>query len=114
LRGDDAQANVLIGDILSAGFYGVASLVVWQVSRRCAEMPRARSAWRLIAIGLFFYCGAGYGRTRAELIDAADRAMYTAKRFGRNQAVAAARSAVDPASGRPVDVRRVPATSVVG
>jgi diguanylate cyclase (GGDEF)-like protein len=59
LRGGDAERNVLIGDALSAGFYCAASVVVWRVSRRCAETPRIRSAWRLIAVGLFFYFVAG-------------------------------------------------------
>jgi diguanylate cyclase (GGDEF)-like protein len=45
----------LIGDLAFLPVYVGATAMAWNASRRCADVPRLRSAWRLIAIGLAFY-----------------------------------------------------------
>jgi two-component system cell cycle response regulator len=48
-------AKELIGDVAFLPVYIGATAMAWSASRRCAGVPRLRSAWRLIAIGLAFY-----------------------------------------------------------
>jgi diguanylate cyclase (GGDEF)-like protein len=48
-------AKSLIGDLVFVPVYVGATAMAWSASRRCAGVPRLRSAWRLIAIGLAFY-----------------------------------------------------------
>lgn len=45
----------LIGDLAFVPVYGGAAAASWSAARRCHDVPRLRSAWRLIAIGVSFY-----------------------------------------------------------
>ncbi|MEA2451230.1 MAG: hypothetical protein QOG63_3162, partial [Thermoleophilaceae bacterium] len=54
-RWGGADAKQLIGDLAFLPVYGGAVAMAWGASRRCGHVPRLRSAWRLIAIGLAFY-----------------------------------------------------------
>jgi diguanylate cyclase (GGDEF)-like protein len=54
-RWGGSSAKELIGDLAFLPVYAGAALMAWKASRRCAGVPRLRSAWRLIAVGLAFY-----------------------------------------------------------
>lgn len=45
----------VIGDLAFLPAYAAATVMAAKASRRCAAVPRLRSSWRLIAIGLGFY-----------------------------------------------------------
>ena len=47
--------KALIGDLAFVPLYCTTAAMAWLAARRCAEVPRLRSAWRLIAVGVVFY-----------------------------------------------------------
>jgi two-component system cell cycle response regulator len=62
--------RVVIGDVLMTSFNVGAALLIWRESRRRGAPVRVRSAWRLIAIGLTFYCAGNFLQAYYEIVAA--------------------------------------------